>query len=86
MKPESESDLPQIGDLIIYPKQRDTPYGHVAVVTDVDSNYVYIGEQNWHNYVWQKEHYVRRLKLVNNGKLTIVDNGGYIIKGWMRVI
>ena len=50
---DSQTDLPQKGDLLIYPKNDiDAPYGHVAIVTKVDSSYVYIGEQNWDNNMW----------------------------------
>ena len=70
--------------MIIYPMQfPDSPAGHVSIVTDVKDNIIYIAEQNWIERKWQ-DNYARRLQLVNNGKVSLIDSHGYKILGWMR--
>lgn len=90
---------PEIGDLLIYPyAMPDFPYGHVAVIVDVNMSvgYVDIAEQNYSNESWIDPHsYARRLKLkVKGGSYHILDEdfeahhkrsiSGAIV-GWKKV-
>lgn len=55
----------------------NTPFGHVAVITNVSENYnfVEIAEQNYYNEKWVSEEYSRRLKMIkdDNEKFYIFD-------------
>jgi hypothetical protein len=77
---------PKVHDLIIYPQSIQAPYGHVAVVVDVDEekNLVFIAEQNWENDIWQNANYSRVLKLQKdpNGTFELLDDSGFDIIGW----
>ena len=61
--------------------------GHVAIVTGIDESFVYIGEQTRTNWIWENEGYCRKYDLIKkDGTCTIVDDEGYKIFGWMRVL
>lgn len=55
-------EQPQIGDLVVFPRSDDNPYGHVAVVVRVVHDGVQVAEQNHSNLRWQQD-YSRELKL-----------------------
>jgi hypothetical protein len=77
---------PEVHDVIIYQKSNHLPYGHVAVVVDVDKDLqlVFIAEQNWENDVWQHPNYSRVLKLTKDplGVFELKDDSGFEIIGW----
>jgi hypothetical protein len=81
---------PQIHDLVIYQKSNYLPYGHVAVVVDVDKDQqlVFIAEQNWTNDVWQHPNYSRvlNLKRDTSGEFELVDDSDFEIIGWKYFI
>ena len=55
---------PMTGDLIIFPKAKDAPFGHVAVVANVNllEGYVELAEQNYFNELWENpKAYARRV-------------------------
>jgi glutathionylspermidine amidase/synthetase len=55
-------DKPEIGDLVIFPRSDENPYGHVAVVVRVLPNGVHIAEQNHSGIRWRQD-YSRELQL-----------------------
>lgn len=60
-------ELPQIGDLLIYPQAEDYEYGHVAVVSFVDATQHEVGlaEQNEINDKWEDNNlYARKIKYI----------------------
>ena len=77
---------PQVHDLVIYQKSHHLPYGHVAVVVDVDKDrqLVFIAEQNWTNDIWQNSNYSRVLQLKKDslGTFELQDDSGFEIIGW----
>lgn len=91
---------PQVGDLLIYPIDREAPYGHVTVITDVklELGLVYIGEQNYSNGMWEDPNsFARRIILEKRGDeyfltKTYKENLQEIVEeesapiGWKRVI
>lgn len=98
-----ESLVPKEGDLLIYKKsvKDDTlPYGHVAVIVNVNvsDGYVDIAEANYSNSVWEeKEKYSRRLALVAKDNKYVIYDVNYkdykqedtskknsMILGWVR--
>ena len=93
---------PIIGDLIIYRQTNSSPYGHVAVVANVNlqEGSVDVAEQNWDNIKWRNPiAYSRRIKLRNcNGNYILIDSSYSTLQnlttcgksddiiGWKRVI
>ncbi|WGL61290.1 CHAP domain-containing protein [Pigmentibacter sp. JX0631] len=98
-----ETTIPKEGDLLIYKKSgkdENLPYGHVAVIVNVNisEGYVDIAEANYNNSVWEeKEKYSRRLALVAKDNKFVIYDVNYknykkedfsdksnIILGWVR--
>ncbi|CAF4259220.1 unnamed protein product [Rotaria sp. Silwood2] len=68
---------------LIYPIQKDMPYGHVAVIVDVLQNSIRIAEQNFYFNYWTKN-YSREIPYqFINGLYYIQDI--YDIYGWMQI-
>ena len=68
---------PKIGDLLIFSKTSEAPFGHVAVVTglDLEKGYVAIAEQNI-NTKWENpDAYSRRIAIFKiNGKYFVQES------------
>lgn len=81
---DNGSSIPPVADaLLIYKKGPGVPWGHVAVITEVDINrhFVRIAEQNEEDRYWPGN-YARQLRLeVSDGKYWIRDK--YNVLGWM---
>ena len=78
--------FPYIGSIIIWDKNKKQPYGHCAIVSNYDNNYIYVSEQNWDNKKWE-QNYSRKIKYkfgINNS-IILVDNNRYKINilGWL---
>ena len=98
--PNANSQPPAIGDLIIYKiALPDFPYGHVAVIVNVNlkAGYVDIAEQNYTNDHWiDANQFARRIILTHQqGKYRVVDkdygnlpavSGNGTIMGWKRAL
>jgi hypothetical protein len=84
---------PQVGDLIIYPFVEDVlPWGHVAVISAVEDDWVGIAEQNQENKSWGDKPYGRKCDLKQDADTkayTIVerlpDSAIRPCRGWMQV-
>ena len=79
----SSDSLVERGDLLIYSREFYGT-GHVAVVLQVDLNnqLVYVGEQNFHNNLWNNN-YSRAIPFIVRGNATwLLDS--YIV-GWKRI-
>lgn len=76
---------PKQYDLLIWNKYyHNETTGHVAVITRVTQDYVYICEQNFDNKSWKSKKYSRKIKYIYS------DNQYYIldscILGWIRYL
>ena len=82
--PNSSKCQPKQGNILIYSRgSGDMTHGHVAVITKVTKNEVFIAEENWDNEYWPEGDYSRILALKTiDGVYTIVDED-YAILGWM---
>ena len=61
--------LPKNGDILVYGKNDELPYGHVAIITNVNivDKYVDVAEENFQNKKWEDfNSYSRRIKLIIN--------------------
>ncbi|CAF2976531.1 unnamed protein product [Rotaria sp. Silwood2] len=76
-------NLPINESYLIYPIQKDMPYGHVAIIVDVLKNAIRIAEQNFYFNYWSKN-YSRQIPVVfKNGLYYIQDE--YEVYGWMEI-
>jgi glutathionylspermidine amidase/synthetase len=78
------SPYPPINEsYLIYPIQKDMPYGHVAVIVEVLPNAIRIAEQNFYFHYWS-HHYARQIPLVfRNGLYYVTDQ--YEVYGWIEI-
>ena len=47
--PNGSFCAPAIGSLLIYNKTKEAPYGHVAIITGVEKDFIQVSEQNFDN-------------------------------------
>ena len=66
---------PVVGDILVFTQNEFYPYGHVAIITRLTQDYVYLAEQNIDDTVWNKP-YSRKIKRRVD---TIVDP---FVLGW----
>ena len=73
---------PVVGSILIYSRgEPDIRYGHVAIITGVDADYVEVAEENWDNDYWPGN-YARRIEMkYSGGNYTLHDE--LPILGWM---
>ncbi|CAF3917579.1 unnamed protein product [Rotaria sordida] len=68
---------------LIYPIQKDMPYGHVAIIVDVLTNSIRVAEQNFYFHYW-KGNYSREIPILfKNGLYYIEDK--YQVYGWIEI-
>ena len=83
---ENGNEFPPIEDsLLIWPRSSHNPYGHIAIITHVNLEqlFIRIAEQNLCNNYWSGN-YSRELKLEkNNGKYWIQDKDEPL--GWIKI-
>ncbi|CAF0877489.1 unnamed protein product [Rotaria sordida] len=81
--PNSSPQPPKKDSLLIYRRSNKMPYGHVAIITDVTSDYVYIAEQNNLYHYWPGD-YARQERLkFHDGNYYIDDEDP--IYGWIEI-
>ncbi|CAF1242093.1 unnamed protein product [Adineta steineri] len=81
--PNGSPNPPINESYLIYPIQKDMPYGHVAVIVDVLPNAIRIAEENFYFHYWTRN-YAREIPVVfRDGRYFIDDK--YSIYGWMEI-
>ena len=83
LHPNGSPDPPTRDSVLIYARDEELPFGHVAIICEVASDHVQIGEQNFVYHGWSEDH-ARQIPLV------FKDNGYYlqdedVILGWMEI-
>ncbi|CAF1119856.1 unnamed protein product [Rotaria sp. Silwood1] len=81
--PNGSKKKPQKDSFLIYPRSRRMYVGHIAVITNVDQNYVYIAEQNHEFHYWSAD-YARRAPLIFTDNGYFIDDD-YKLYGWMEI-
>jgi glutathionylspermidine amidase/synthetase len=90
IKCQNGSDIyPKIGSVLLWDKTDDYLTGHVAVVLNIDNDYVYIGEQNWKDTKWS-HYYSRKIpikKILNQIWLNDTNTNQFNLKilGWLNL-
>jgi glutathionylspermidine amidase/synthetase len=71
--------VPEKNDVLIWERDREQPYGHVAIVVGRDGDDIHIAEQNYeddpHKVSWKGRPYARTITLANEPFLI----------GWLRI-
>jgi glutathionylspermidine synthase len=80
----SRDARPAAGDLLIWQRAHDVPFGHVAAVVSVADTHIQVAEQNEHFHHWQGRNYGRTIPVSCDprGAYTIIDEDPVL--GWMR--
>ncbi len=68
---------------LIYPIQKDMPYGHVAVIVEVLPNAIRVAEQNFYFYYWPNN-YAREIPVVFRDGLYYIGDQ-YVVYGWIEI-
>ncbi|CAF4529516.1 unnamed protein product, partial [Rotaria sp. Silwood2] len=68
---------------LIYPIQKDMPYGHVAIIVDVLQYKIRIAEQNFYFTYW-KHNYCREIPFVQKNGLYYIEDE-YQVYGWLEI-
>ncbi|CAF3388567.1 unnamed protein product [Rotaria socialis] len=68
---------------LIYPIQKDMPYGHVAVIVDVLPNSIRIAEQNF-NFNYWSYNYSREIPVTFKNDLYYIQDQ-YEVYGWIEI-
>ncbi|CAF0919937.1 unnamed protein product [Adineta ricciae] len=82
--PNGSPHQPKPDSLLIYPRNAELPFGHVAVICDVVPGFVRIAEQNYIYHSWS-DNYAREIPLVEK------EDGNYYIQdeddicGWIEI-
>ncbi|BBH54704.1 CHAP domain-containing protein [Fluviispira sanaruensis] len=74
------SEIPAFGDILIYDKSEVLPYGHVAIIVNIDKrkNYIDVAEENFQNKMWENyESYSRRIKIKFIDKKYFITDESY---------
>ena len=74
---------PRNESYLIYPQQKDMPFGHVSVIVQVLPRAIRVAEQNFYFTYW-KHHYAREIPVTRrDGRYYIEDK--YQVYGWMEI-
>lgn len=78
------SVFPKKHTLLIYPRCRDLPFGHIAIITEVGRDFIGIAEQNYHFRRWHGN-CARQIAIVSKDDGFFLKDH-YKIDGWMEVV
>lgn len=81
------TNIPEKGTLIIWDKTDTYKTGHVAIVSHVDDQYIYIGEQNWDDRRWNEQYSRKILMTRTYNSIILDDSNDYNLQiiGWLKL-
>ncbi|EKF31044.1 trypanothione synthetase, putative [Trypanosoma cruzi marinkellei] len=80
------TNMPSVGDLLVWSRTEDFPYGHLAVVTHVSDKRVWVAEQNYEFKRWQPgKNYSRRFDCEKREDGVTVFVGELHLLGWVSI-
>lgn len=77
------NEKPKSDCLLIYHRSSDLPYGHIAIICEVGSEYIRVAEQNYEYYNWSSN-YSRQIPLKFRNNSYFIDDE-YEIYGWIEI-
>jgi glutathionylspermidine amidase/synthetase len=88
--PNGSSISPKSGSILLWDQAENYLTGHVAIILNIDEDYIYIGEQNWKDIKWSNN-YSRKIsikKISNQIWLDDSDTNSFNLKilGWINLI
>ncbi|EPY37109.1 trypanothione synthetase/amidase [Strigomonas culicis] len=78
--------LPEVGSVLVWSRNEETPFGHVAIITEVGASWVRIAEQNQGFEVWPDSALFSReipMRAKEDGTVELIDEDP--ILGWIIV-
>ncbi|CAF0870316.1 unnamed protein product [Rotaria sordida] len=76
-------EKPKRDSLLIYPRSSALPFGHIAIICDVISDYIRVAEQNYEYYNWS-DNYSRQIPLILKNNRYYIDDEHEVF-GWMTI-
>ena len=80
--PNGSKCPPAVGNILIYSYAKNNPTGHVAIITEVDTEFIKVSEQNWDNNYWPGD-YARIINFTHSNETYQLYTEGYPIHGWL---
>ena len=85
--PNGSTISPVTGSILLWDKADNYLTGHVAIILNIDENYVYIGEQNWEDILWSNS-YARKIPIIRKlDQIWLNDSNEYNLNilGWLNL-
>jgi len=91
--PNGSAIGPVIGSILLWDKADNYLTGHVAIILNIDENYVYIGEQNWKDVKWLDNYSrkipIKKISTHNQNQIWLYDTDtnhfNLKILGWLNL-
>jgi glutathionylspermidine synthase len=74
---------PKCESFLIYSRDKENPFGHIAVICEVEEDFIRVAEQNYRFHYWS-DNYSRQIPMIKRDGLYYIDDC-YDIYGWMEV-
>ncbi|CAF2589786.1 unnamed protein product [Rotaria sp. Silwood2] len=74
---------PKCDSFLIYPRNEEMPYGHIAVICEVQESFIRVAEENYRFHYWSSN-YARQIPMVYRNGLYYIEDY-YNIYGWMEI-
>ena len=82
--PNGSPNKPKHDALLIYPRNEELPFGHVAIICDVVDGFIRVADQNYIYYNWP-DNYAREVPLIVKDNCYFIEDEDYIC-GWIEII
>jgi glutathionylspermidine synthase len=77
------SAKPQCDSFLIYPRSDENPFGHIAVICEVQEDFIRVAEQNYQFHYWSNN-YSRQIPMIKHNDLYYIEDY-YNVYGWMVI-
>ncbi|CAF3811775.1 unnamed protein product [Rotaria sp. Silwood1] len=77
------SHKPKCDSFLIYPRNEGIPYGHIAVICEVEENFIRVTEENYRFHYWTSN-YARQIPMINHNGLYYIEDY-FNVYGWIEI-
>ncbi|CAF1451902.1 unnamed protein product [Rotaria sordida] len=74
---------PNCDTFLIYPRSEDMSHGHIAIICEVQENFIRVAEENYHFHYWLNN-YARQIPMIYRNGLYYIEDY-YNVYGWMEI-
>jgi glutathionylspermidine synthase len=74
---------PKCDTFLIYPRDEEIPFGHIAVICEVQEDFIRVAEQNYQFRYWSSN-YSRQIPMIKRNDLYYIEDY-YKVYGWMEI-